>query len=109
RHHRAGARLARHFDRRLEIDFLAPGHGRGVDRQRGRDGLCGRRIEKLGLERQGPEVETDAFGQELSPRFEELVTTLTQVYNPGRGIMGWAACRSCNQRPASSRSWRSPG
>ena len=57
-----GARvlLARHFDRDVEIDFLAPGQRRGRDRQRRRDRLRGRRVERLGVERQRTEIEANA-------------------------------------------------
>src|SRR5215831_15177502 len=70
RHHRAGALLARQRHRGLEVDLLAPGHGRGGERQCRRDRLRGWRVKELGIEGERAEIETDALRHGW-PRFPE--------------------------------------
>src|SRR4030095_12543647 len=117
RHDRAGALLTRQVDGCLEIDLLAPGHGRGRERQRRRDRLGGRRIEELGIERQRAEIETDALCHD-GPVFPESTERKNKVSDEPQS-MTWehrivpipvynqagnhGPCCTCNQRSVSSR------
>src|SRR5262249_41836880 len=101
-HDGAGALLARQRHRGLEVDLLAPGHGRGRERQRRHDRLRGRRVEQFGIEGEGAEVETDALSHDglvqraekrteprtpVHDRQESIAQPTSRVQSPAGGIM----------------------
>jgi hypothetical protein len=61
--HRARIALAGDLDRNVEINLFAPGQRRAGERQCRGDGLCRRRIERLGIERDRAEIKADAHGK----------------------------------------------